>query len=129
MRGGIKEGLFKKALSKFYDIDEKDFNEIFLKSGSFKNLIENFRKGEFKIEVLKPIPMMLAEKVENFEEFFSENKKKIAIEYKYDGIRVQIHKKGDSVKIFSRNLNDITEKIPSIVLKTKDNLKDINEII
>ena len=129
MRGGIKEGLFKKALSKFYDIDEKDFNEIFLKSGSFKNLIENFRKGEFKIEVLKPIPMMLAEKVENFEEIFSENKKKIAIEYKYDGIRVQIHKKGDSVKIFSRNLNDITEKIPSIVLKIKDNLKDINEII
>ncbi|NLI56725.1 hypothetical protein GX420_07085, partial [bacterium] len=65
--------------------------------------------------------MMLAEKVENFEEIFSENKKKIAIEYKYDGIRVQIHKKGDSVKIFSRNLNDITEKIPSIVLKIKDN--------
>lgn len=128
IRGGIKEGLFKKALSQFYKIDEKKLNELFLKSGNFKNLIDNFRRGEFKIEVLKPISMMLAEKVEDIDEIFVD-KEKVSCEYKYDGIRVQIHKKNEVVKIFSRNLNDITEKLPSIVFKIREKLKKINEVI
>lgn len=129
IRGGLKDGLFKKALSKFYKIDEEKLNELFLKSGSFRNLIENIKNKDFKIEVLKPIPMVLAEKVSNLEEVFFENKKKVSIEYKYDGIRVQVHKKKDSIKFFSRNLNEISKKLPMLSLKIKENFKNINEVI
>jgi DNA ligase-1 len=128
IRGGIKEGLFKKALSLYFNIDEKKINEYFLKSGSFKRLLQNFKTKEFKIEPLKPIPMMLAEKVESIEEIYNELKN-FSLEYKYDGIRVQIHKKDDDVKIFSRNLNDITENLKLIVDKVKFNFNDIKEII
>lgn len=129
IRGGLKEGLFKKALSKFYKTDEEKLNELFLKSGSFRNLIENIKNKDFKIEVLKPIPMVLAEKVSNLEEVFFENKKRVSIEYKYDGIRVQIHKKKDSIKFFSRNLNEISYKLPSLGLEIKENFKNLNEVI
>lgn len=129
IRGGLKEGLFKKALSKFYEIDEEKLNELFLKSGSFRNLIQNIKKKDFKIEVLKPIPMALAEKISNFEEVFFENKKRVSIEYKYDGIRVQVHKKKDNIKFFSRNLNDISQKLPSLSLEIKENFKNLNEVI
>lgn len=128
IRGGIKEGLFKKALSLYFNIDEKKINEYYLKSGSFRKLFNNFKKGEFKIEPLKPIPMMLAEKVESIEEIYDEIKN-FTLEYKYDGIRVQIHKKKDVIKIFSRNLNDLTENLNELVNKIKLNFDNLNEVI
>lgn len=73
--------------------------------------------------------MMPIEKVQNVHEIFSLIKGNFSVEYKYDGIRVQIHKKSEKIKIFSRNLNDITENLPSIILKIKDNLKNIDEFI
>ena len=38
-----------------------------------------------------------------------------SVEYKLDGLRVQIHRRGDEVRIYSRNLNDITAALPGIV--------------
>jgi DNA ligase 1 len=37
------------------------------------------------------------------------------VEYKLDGLRVQIHRRGDAVRIYSRNLNDITARLPGVV--------------
>ena len=41
--------------------------------------------------------------------------RRIALEHKLDGARVQIHRRGDEVKIFSRRLNEITPSLPEIV--------------
>jgi len=128
IRGGLKEGLFKKALSKFYNIDEKKLNELFLKSGSFRKFINSFEKGEFKIEVFNPIPMMLAQKVDSIDEIY-DVLKNFSLEYKYDGVRVQIHKRRDEVKIFSRNLLDLTENLEDLTDKVKENFNEFNEII
>ena len=128
IRGGLKEGLFKKALSKFYNIDEKKLNELFLKSGSFRKFINSLKKGEFKIEVFKPIPMMLAQKVDSIDEIY-DVLKNFSLEYKYDGVRVQIHKRRDEVKIFSRNLLDLTENLEDLTDKVKENFNEFNEII
>lgn len=128
IRGGIKEGLFKKAVALYLNLNDKEIDEIYLKSGSFRKLFENYKKGEFKIEVLRPIPMMLAEKVESVEEIFNE-KDTFSFEYKYDGIRVQIHKDKEKVKIFSRNLNDITESLKNVVDKINENLSHFENLI
>lgn len=128
IRGGIKEGLFKKAVALYLNLNDKEIDELYLKSGSFRKLFENYKKGEFKIEVLRPIPMMLAEKVESVEEIFNE-KDTFSFEYKYDGIRVQIHKDKEKVKIFSRNLNDITESLKNIVDKINENFSHFENLI
>jgi DNA ligase-1 len=66
------------------------------------------------LEIFRPILPMLAststtvtEAVESFENS--------SVEWKLDGIRIQIHRRGDEVKIYTRNLNDITEALPGIV--------------
>src|SRR5207244_13657188 len=38
-----------------------------------------------------------------------------AVEYKLDGARVQVHKRGDEVRVFSRQLNDVTVAVPEVV--------------
>jgi DNA ligase-1 len=38
-----------------------------------------------------------------------------SVEWKLDGIRLQVHKRGDAVRIFTRNLNDITDRMPEVV--------------
>jgi len=39
----------------------------------------------------------------------------VALEYKYDGARVQVHKSNGKIKIFSRRLKDITEYFPEVI--------------
>ena len=39
----------------------------------------------------------------------------VSVEHKLDGLRVQIHRRGDEVRVFSRNLNDLTARLPGIV--------------
>src|SRR3546814_3489145 len=38
-----------------------------------------------------------------------------SVEWKLDGARVQVHRQGDEVRIYTRNLNDITERLPGVV--------------
>jgi DNA ligase-1 len=45
-----------------------------------------------------------------------------ALEYKYDGARIQLHAAGDRVAIWSRRLSDVTRSLPDIVALARDNL-------
>ncbi len=67
------------------------------------------------LRLLSPVKPMLAELAEDLEEVLSEHGGTTAIEFKLDGARIQIHRKGDAVRIFSRRLSDVTESLPEIV--------------
>ncbi len=69
--------------------------------------------AEFKIQPGYPIRMALAERVASAEELIR-RLGKCAVEAKYDGFRLQIHKKGEEVYIYSRNLEPMTEMLPEI---------------
>ncbi len=43
-----------------------------------------------------------------------------SVEFKLDGLRVQIHRRDDEVRIYSRNLNDITHRLPGIVAAVRE---------
>jgi DNA ligase-1 len=70
--------------------------------------------GEFRMEVFKPIMPALAERLANAEEIVK-RLGKCAVENKYDGFRMAIHKKGGRVEIFSRRLERITPSFPDVV--------------
>ena len=57
---------------------------------------------------------MLAQSAENVEDALSEMGE-AALEFKMDGARVQVHKSGDRVVVFSRSLNDVTAAVPEVV--------------
>ena len=78
---------------------------------------------KFKITVGKPIRPMLAERLSSAEEILQKIGGKCIAEYKYDGERMQIHKRGDEAIIFSRRLENITSQYPDVVELVKQHVK------
>ena len=72
---------------------------------------------KFEITIFNPIRPMLADRVKSEEDAIKKFQDEFAAEYKLDGERAQIHKKGDEIIIFSRSLEKITQYYPDIVEK------------
>jgi len=68
-----------------------------------------------KLSVGNPVKVMLFKKSESIEEGFDVVGKPAAIDYKYDGFRLQIHRSGNEIKLFTRNLENVTLQFPDIV--------------
>jgi len=77
----------------------------------------------FRITVGKPIRPMLAERLETAQEIVEKLEGRSVAEYKLDGERVQIHKDGNSVTLFSRRLENITHHYPDVINLVRSNLK------
>ena len=70
---------------------------------------------KFKISVGEPIRAMLCERLSSPEEILEKLGGKCIAEYKYDGERIQVHKKGDEVTLFSRRLESISDQYPDAI--------------
>ena len=68
----------------------------------------------FTIKLMQPVLPMLSQSAETTDEAL-EQLGTAAFEWKLDGARVQIHKAGGEVRVYTRNLNDVTERVPEIV--------------
>ena len=66
------------------------------------------------VKVGSPVKVMLAERLPSIAEVVEKIGGRCALEYKYDGIRVQAHIGRDSVKLYSRRLEDLTSNFPDI---------------
>jgi DNA ligase-1 len=69
---------------------------------------------EISVRLFTPVKPMLAHIADSVEDIFKEYER-FALEYKLDGVRVQVHKQHDTVKIYSRHLKDITVHFPEVV--------------
>jgi DNA ligase 1 len=65
-------------------------------------------------EIFRPILPMLASTAESADDAVA-SFDRASVEWKLDGIRIQIHRRGDEIRIYTRNLNDITHALPGIV--------------
>lgn len=90
--------------------------------------IKNNSLDKIKLNVLTPLKLMLARKEKAIEKAFDRTGLPVRLEYKYDGFRLQIHKKDDEVKLFTRRFEDVTEQFPEIVQNVKKHVKS-NECI
>lgn len=68
----------------------------------------------FAVRLFQPVQPMLADTAETIEAAL-ESLGEAALEYKMDGARIQVHKAGDEVRVFTRNLRDVTAAAPEIV--------------
>src|SRR3989441_5188503 len=75
------------------------------------------------LRLFVPVKPMLAEMAEDIPQVLSEHKEGSAFEYKFDGARIQIHRKQGRVRIFSRRLTDVTDSIPEMVDYAKTKVK------
>jgi len=83
----------------------------------------------FTVSIGEPIRPMLAERLGSPQEILDKLGGKCIAEYKYDGERVQAHKDADSIILFSRRLENITEQYPDAVNLVRDHVKAKQAII
>jgi DNA ligase-1 len=117
---GAGEGLVKMAIAKFFSIKDSDIEHAYMHEPNIGKLfVYLLKKGEkgiknLGIKIFSPVKPMLAEIADSLEDVY-QGYDNFAVEYKLDGIRIQIHRKGNDVKIFSRHLKDITSHFPELV--------------
>jgi DNA ligase-1 len=70
--------------------------------------------ARFSLSLFVPVQPMLAQTAESAEDALAQHER-AAFEWKLDGARVQAHKQGGEVRIYSRNLNDLSERVPELV--------------
>ncbi len=129
MRMGVADMTIIDALSQaFANGRKEDVERIYNMTSDLGDIAKALRKygmegvKEYHSKVGRPIRMMLAQRLNSVKEIVG--KTGIAIcEYKYDGERVQIHKNGTRVELFSRNLENITLQYPDIVKMALNNIK------
>jgi DNA ligase-1 len=121
MRIGLHDGLVEEAIAK---ASEADLATVRRAALFLSDLSEVARialtqgSGGLKqvgISLFVPLLPMLSELAENFSEILAAHRGKTALEFKYDGARIQIHKRGDLVRIWSRRLTEVTASLPEIV--------------
>jgi DNA ligase-1 len=134
MHIGIGMQNLLKAIAQKYEIQFKYIEKAY----SLTNRIEIVsdiaeKEGESGIKSLdmqinQPIQMMLAQIDEKPIDEIINQQKESAIEWKFDGIRLQIHYDHGNVQIYSRKLDNLTESLPDVVQNIKDSIK-INDTL
>ena len=126
LRIGLKESTIKESMAlAFFKDDKKEsakkIQNAIDNSNDISLVFEMARKGKLdelkkvSLEVGKPIKVMLAQKAKTIHEGFEAVGKPCAIEYKYDGFRMLIHKHGEEVKLFTRRLENVSKQFPEVV--------------
>src|SRR5256712_539680 len=83
---------------------------------------------EIHLKLFRPIRAMLAERLETLQEIFA-RMGKAALEYKYDGLRVQAHVSPKRIELFSRRLENTTGQFPEIVDGLRTGIHERNAIV
>jgi len=129
MRTGFNEGLMELAVAQAFNIPLGVIQKASMLMGDISKVatIAKFKgkRGLLKLQfkVFRPIKPMLAQTSETVAAALHEHGGQTALEYKLDGARIQIHKSGDVVKIFSRRLTDVTESLPEIIELIQNEVK------
>ncbi|MBP2172621.1 ATP-dependent DNA ligase [Methanococcus voltae] len=138
MRIGMNISTILSAFSIYFEIPKPDLEKTYAVTNDIGkigerllsydgNYYENFKKDkELHLNLFRPIKPMLAQLTPSINDAIIEMGVP-QFETKYDGARVQIHKDGEDVKIYSRRLEDITNSIPEIVDEVKK--IDCNQLI
>ncbi len=71
--------------------------------------------GKFQLTLFTPVFPMLAQTAADVAEALDELSGELAFEWKMDGARIQVHKAGDDVRIYTRSLNEVTDALPEIL--------------
>jgi len=120
LRQGALAGLMADAVAKAAGVSADTARRALMLSGDLTRTAEiALTAGEEGLrnvgfELFRPILPMLASTADSVADAVSSFERS-SVEWKLDGIRIQIHRRGEDVRIYTRNLNDITAALPGIV--------------
>jgi DNA ligase-1 len=120
LRQGALEGIMVDAVAKASGVPADRVRRAVMMAGDIavvaRALIEKGEAGlhAYDVQLFRPIQPMLAQTAEDVSEALA-GLGEAALEFKMDGARVQVHKSGDDVMVYSRALNDVSAAVPEVV--------------
>jgi len=120
LRQGALEGVMVEAIAKAAGVAGAEVRRALMLRGALGPVAEAaLARGvpglrEFHLQVGRPLQPMLASTAPSIEAAI-ERVGEAAVEWKLDGVRVQLHKDGDEVRVFTRTLDDVTARVPEVV--------------
>lgn len=129
MRLGVGEGIIRDSIARAYGINTDIVERAYMITNDFgKVAVVARNEGEVGLRKLKiklhvPVRMMLAQVAEGIEKAIEEMGE-VAVEWKFDGSRVQVHWGNGKVTIFSRRLENVTNALPEIAEQIKKTVRE-----
>ncbi len=124
LRQGALEGVMVEAVAKASKLPRTAVRRAFMMRGELAPVASAaLREGKaglarFRIDIFRPLQPMLAQPADDIGDAL-ERLGEAALEVKLDGARIQVHKSGDEVRVFSRRLNEVTAAVPEVVEATR----------
>ncbi len=139
LRIGIQESTVRESMAVAFFKKDKEISEKIQRAIDRSNdlavVFDIVQKKKLKeldkiaLQIGKPIKAMLAQKAVTIKEGFEKLGTPCAVEYKYDGFRLLIHKNNDEVKLFTRSLENVTKQFPEVVEYVKKYVKGSSFIL
>jgi len=130
MRTGVSDGLVLEAIARAFEAPLESTRRAALRLGDLSAVAAMAARGGATAltaaSVCPGVPLlpMLAQIAEDFDEVLTAHGGTTALEYKYDGARIQLHRDGDRVSIWTRRLSDVTRSLPDVVETARRELAD-----
>lgn len=125
VRQGALEGVLLEAVARATNVDPARLRRAVMLAGDLGHVASTvMAQGEagldalssYRLELFRPVQPMLADSADDVSEAMgTAGGGSLAIEWKLDGARIQVHRDGDRVAIYTRNLNDVTARLPEVV--------------
>ncbi len=125
LRQGALEGVVVEAVARAAAVPAAEIRRALLLRGDLRAVaVAALAEGSaglaaFRLEVGRPLAPMLAQPAEDIDTAFAKvspsGEKTVAVEEKLDGARIQVHRSGSEVAVFTRSLDEVTARVPEVV--------------
>jgi DNA ligase-1 len=121
LRQGALEGVLVEAVARAGRVSPASVRRAVMMAGALAPVAHAAIAGsetalaQFGVQLFQPVQPMLAQPADDVNEALVQLHHDVSLEWKLDGARIQVHKQGDEVRVFSRTLRDVTSAVPEVV--------------
>jgi DNA ligase 1 len=133
MRQGALDGVMADAIAKAAQVPAPSVRRAAMLAGDLGVAATLAMSGGVEalqalgLQTMRPVLPMLASPGATVADAAGDGSTPVAIEWKLDGARIQVHRLGDDVRVFTRNLNDVTTRLPHVVHAVR--ALDVNDVV
>jgi ATP-dependent DNA ligase I len=121
VRQGALEGVLLEAIAKAADLPSDRVRRAAMMAGDLGTVARaalgdnrETALAEYQLQLFRPVQPMLADSAPTVADALSVGTPAV-VEWKLDGARIQVHRQGDRVAVYTRSLNDVTPAVPEVV--------------
>lgn len=126
LRQGALEGILLESVARAFGVPPDALRRAAMIAGDLAAVAHKIASSpdetqrasalsEYALQLFRPVQPMLADSADTVADALAECGGRAALEWKLDGARIQVHRDGDRVAVYTRNLNDVTARVPEVV--------------